>query len=57
MAKKQQLGYKEIESNLALWKTTTPEAAEVGYAILTAFGKSERDIKRFNTENIWWTAY
>lgn len=47
MAKKQQLGYKEIEANLALWKTTTPEAAEVGYAILTAFGKSERDIKRF----------
>lgn len=47
MAKKQQLGYKQIEANLALWKTATPEAAEVGYAILTAFGKSEREIKRF----------
>ena len=47
MAKKQQLGYKQIEANLALWKTATPEATEVGYAILTAFGKSEREIKRF----------
>lgn len=47
MAKKQQLGYKQIEANLTLWKTATPEAAEVGYAILTAFGKSEREIKRF----------
>lgn len=47
MAKKQQLGYKQIEANIALWKTATPEAAEVGYAILTAFGKSEREIKRF----------
>ena len=47
MAKKQQLEYTEIEANLALWKTATPEATEVGYAILTAFGKSEREIKRF----------
>lgn len=47
MAKKQQLGYKEIEANLALWKTKTVDPAEVGYGILAAFGKSEREITRF----------
>ena len=47
MAKKQQLGYKEIEASLALWKTKTIEPAEVGYSILAAFGKNEREITRF----------
>ena len=47
MAKKQQLGYKEIEKRLAEWKTAKVEPAEVGYGILAAFGKSEREITRY----------
>lgn len=47
MAKKQQLGYNEIEKRLAEWKTAKVEPAEVGYGILAAFGKSEREITRY----------
>ena len=55
MAKKQQLGYNEIEKRLAEWKTAKVEPAEVGYGILAAFGKSEREITR--TEEFWRTTH
>ena len=49
MAKKNQLGYKEIEGRLiaplAPWRETGAETP--GYNILYAFGKSERDIQRY----------
>ena len=47
MAKKLQLGYREIEQRLAdsFNKGVTPAA--VGYNLLYAFGKSERDIERY----------
>ena len=50
MAKKLQLGYREIEERL---KSLIPvnwrygEAEEVGYKLLYSFGKSERDIVRY----------
>ena len=50
MAKKLQLGYREIEERL---KCLIPvngghgEAEEVGYKLLYSFGKSERDIARY----------
>lgn len=50
MAKKLQLGYREIEERL---KSLIPihgghdEAEEVGYKLLYSFGKSERDIERY----------
>ncbi|MBO7499694.1 MAG: class I SAM-dependent DNA methyltransferase, partial [Bacteroidaceae bacterium] len=50
MAKKLQLGYREIEERL---KSLIPvhgghdEAEEVGYKLLYSFGKSERDIARY----------
>ena len=48
MAKKQQLGYKEIEARLITplspWRGAGGEA---GYNLLYAFGKSERDIQRY----------
>ena len=47
MARKLQLGYKEIEARLAALKGHDTDAAEVGYEILHAFGKSEREISRF----------
>ena len=47
MAKKLQLSYKDIESQLASLKTKTVPVSEVGYEILKAFGKSARDIKRY----------
>lgn len=48
MAKKTQLGYREIEERLmmAFVDSYTP-ADEVGYALLYSFGKSERDIERY----------
>ena len=49
MAKKLQLGYREIEARLITplspWRGVGGEA--VGYNLLYAFGKSERDIERY----------
>ncbi len=49
MAKKLQLGYREIEARLITplspWRGVGGEAA--GYNLLYAFGKSERDIERY----------
>ena len=52
MAKKLQLGYREIEQRLAdlfSRRITNPSelAGEVGYKLLYSFGKSERDIERY----------
>ena len=47
MAKKVQLGYKEIEERLKELKSTTLFADDIGYKLLYAFGKSERDIARY----------
>lgn len=47
MAKKNQLGYKEIEERLQLLNNKTLFADEIGYQLLYAFGKSERDIQRY----------
>lgn len=47
MAKKLQLSYKEIESRLESFKTKVVPASDVGYEILKAFGKSEKDVSRY----------
>ena len=47
MAKKLQLGYREIEQRLADSFTHGVNPAEVGYKLLYSFGKSERDIERY----------
>ena len=47
MAKKMQLGYREIELRLADKFGNVCDAHEVGYALLYSFGKSERDIERY----------
>ena len=47
MAKKQQLGYKEIEERLRILKDNHVPAEEIGYHILYSFGKGERDIARY----------
>lgn len=47
MAKKNQLGYKEIEERLLLLNDKSLPANEIGYQLLYAFGKSERDIQRY----------
>ena len=47
MAKKQQLGYKEIEERLRIIKDNHVPAEEIGYHILYSFGKGERDIARY----------
>ena len=47
MAKKLQLGYREIEQRLADSFAGGVNAAEVGYKLLYSFGKSERDIERY----------
>uniref|UniRef100_UPI0025F620B7 DNA methyltransferase n=1 Tax=Segatella copri TaxID=165179 RepID=UPI0025F620B7 len=47
MAKKLQLSYKEIESRLESFKNKVVPASEVGYEILKAFGKSEKDVSRY----------
>lgn len=47
MAKKLQLGYREIEQRLADSFSSRVNPAEVGYQLLYSFGKSERDIERF----------
>lgn len=46
MAKKIQLSYKEIEQRLRLLKDKKVPANEIGYSLLYAFGKGERDIAR-----------
>ena len=47
MAKKLQLGYREIEQRLADSFSGSVSASEVGYQLLYSFGKSERDIERY----------
>ena len=48
MAKKMQLGYREIEQRLAdSFSINGVNSAEVGYKLLYSFGKSERDIERY----------
>ena len=47
MAKKLQLGYREIEQRLVDSFGNGVLASEVGYALLHSFGKSERDIVRY----------
>ena len=47
MAKKLQLSYKDIEARLEVFKNGSVPASEVGYEVLKAFGKSERDIERY----------
>ncbi len=47
MAKKLQLGYKDIEAQLQTLKNGEVAAAEVGYEILKAFGKSDIDVARY----------
>ncbi len=47
MAKKAQLGYKEIEERLTALRDGSLQADSVGYQLLYAFGKSERDIQRY----------
>ena len=47
MAKKIQLGYREIEQRLADSFCGKVDANEVGYQLLYSFGKSERDIERY----------
>lgn len=47
MAKKIQLGYKDIETRLLKLKDNPISASQVGYEILIAFGKSEKDISRY----------
>ena len=48
MAKKLQLGYREIEQRLAdSFSTNGVNSAEIGYKLLYSFGKGERDIERY----------
>lgn len=47
MAKKLQLGYREIEQRLVDSFGNGVHASEVGYALLHSFGKSDRDIERY----------
>ena len=47
MAKKTQLGYREIEERLMAFRDYVIPADEVGYELLYSFGKSERDIERY----------
>ena len=47
MAKKLQLGYREIEQRLVDSFSNSVNPAEVGYQLLYSFGKSERDVERY----------
>ena len=50
MAKKLQLGYREIEARLSLTPSPSPKgegSIEIAYWLLHSFGKSERDIERY----------
>lgn len=46
MAKKIQLSYKDIETNLQVFKDNHVVADNIGYQILKAFGKGDREIER-----------
>ena len=46
MAKKLQLSYKEIEERLKVFKNGSIRPEEVGYTLLSAFGKGDGEIKR-----------
>lgn len=46
MAKKLQLSYKEIEERLKVFKNGNIRPEEVGYTLLSAFGKGDGEIKR-----------
>lgn len=46
MAKKLQLSYKDIETNLRVFKDNHVVADNIGYQILKAFGKGDREIER-----------
>lgn len=47
MAKKIQLSYKEIEDRLSSLKHESVSAEEIGYRILSAFGKGDSEIRRY----------
>lgn len=47
MAKKNQLTYKEIEDRLRILKDKQISADDIGYKILYAFGKPERELERY----------
>ena len=47
MAKKIQLSYKEIEDRLSSLKQESVSAEEIGYRILSAFGKGDSEIRRY----------
>lgn len=47
MAKKIQLSYKEIEDRLSSLKQESVSAEEIGYCILSAFGKGDSEIRRY----------
>ncbi len=47
MAKKLQLGYREIEQRLSDSFSNVIRTDEIGYKLLYSFGKSERDIERY----------
>ena len=50
MAKKLQLGYREIEARLSLTPSPSPKgdgSLEIAFWLLYSFGKSERDIERY----------
>lgn len=47
MAKKIQLSYKEIEDRLSSLKQEQVSAEEIGYRILSAFGKGDSEIRRY----------
>lgn len=47
MAKKQQLGYKEIEEHLRIIKDNHGPVEEIGYHILYSYGNGERNIVRY----------
>ncbi len=46
MAKKIQLSYKEIENRLRILHDQSVKPSEIGYVLLSAFGKGEREIAR-----------
>lgn len=47
MAKKLQLGYREIEERLQVFRNGHVPASEAGERLLFSLGKSERDIARY----------
>lgn len=49
MAKKQQLGHKDIELRLKDFQIESIPADEVGYQLLYCFGKGEADIRRYKS--------